>query len=391
MQDSRFRTHLRVAGSLSAMMVMVLAPMAQAEQAASVDTLRERYASLASIKTLEAAVDARLAATPAQSIAFRCTQKPSQTLSFSLDETTGYVKLGAHEYFYQDNAIALVRVRDGSSDARYYFRQIDGVTHRFRCEHTDTTTQEMRLIPCAGDVSLDAKTVLGAVQSELYDAALQGRPDCSYSGGEKAVIATIRKHFGQLSQLETTQWVTAYNDTDGIEATESFSRNIDDAGTGKLTHRTQVLWSLTDQPGSDFSSCEGRLDQQYPDSEGMCTTERKTRERTYYYHSGLLFFVFETYDLTSKTCVQNCKPVWDTQWNCTVECDERISAKRERRLYYSGAELIRCLETNVRSKAKSACPKYGMGEYWGSGHALIDASADVVKTRVKAMTADDYR
>ena len=38
MQDSRFRTHLRVAGSLSAMMVMVLAPIAQAEQAASVDT-----------------------------------------------------------------------------------------------------------------------------------------------------------------------------------------------------------------------------------------------------------------------------------------------------------------------------------------------------------------
>ena len=94
-------------------------------------------------------------------------------------------------------------------------------------------------------------------------------PRLQLLGGRKGGIATIRKHFGQLSQLETTQWVTAYNDTDGIEATESFSRNIDDAGTGKLTHRTQVLWSLTDQPGSDFSSCEGRLDQQYPDSEGM--------------------------------------------------------------------------------------------------------------------------
>ena len=383
--------HFRVASSLSAMMVMVLASMAQAEEAASVDTLRERYASLASIKTLEAAVDARLAATPAQSIAFRCAKKPSQTLSFSLDDTTGYVKLGSHEYYYQDNAIALVRVRDGSSDARHYFRQIDGVAHRFRCEYTDATAQEMRLIPCSGDVSLGAETVLGAVQSGLYDAALQGRPDCSYSGGEKAVIETIRKHFGQLSQLETTNWVTAYNNTDGIEATESFSRNIDDAGTGKLTHRIQVLWSPTDQPDSDGPLCEDRLDQHYPDSEGMCTTERKTRELTYYYHSGLLFFVFETYDLTSKKCFQDCKPVWDTQWNCTVECEERIKTERERRLYYSGAELVRCLETNVRSKAKSACPKYGMGEYWGLGHALIDASEDVIKTRVKAMTADDYR
>ena len=86
------------------------------------------------------------------------------------------------EYFYQGASIALVRVRGGSSDARYYFRRTDGVTHRFRCEHTDTATQEMRLIPCAEDVTLDAETVLGAVQSELYDAALQGRPDCSYSG-----------------------------------------------------------------------------------------------------------------------------------------------------------------------------------------------------------------
>jgi hypothetical protein len=332
-------------------------------------SLQERHEALSLAKTLEMMLDTTEEKKPTQSVTFRCAGNKSQTLNASLDENeTGYVQFGGRDYVYDQGHIVLVRVNDSEGQQRHYFHTEMAKAHRFRCEHIDTKTNTTSLIPCAPDVSLNADTILGAVRSGLYEAAVTERPDCKVKKNE--IIDTIKKHFSEINKLTTRYWY----DLEGEYSRENFSRNIDDAGTGKIVHSI-----------SGGRSCEEQLENSGPSEYGeSCSGEEKKTEINYYFHSGILFFVFETFESTFTECEKTCKPVWHTQWDCSTKCDDKPARKRERRLYYSGSRLIRCLENKVPSKSKSSCIGPRTSGYWEAGMSLSNATQESMKLRESA-------